>query len=201
VHHEHDTIIYRDGEIAGDVQFLMQGTVVREGPSRIEQSVDAPATLSFQEVLEDRPMTAKVSAATACICLSLTLAALQVLMAERTGLVEGLLRMLCVSMPKEISDPVVRRAGFPNPVEGATIIDPIAKATLLQALPVFSQVSREEMLTLTGIASETNAVSGSQIFADTDPPALYLLVSGSVSLESIEDESVLSAGPGDAVGL
>ena len=146
-------------------------------------------------------MTAKLSAATPCICLSFTLAELQVLMAESTGLVEGLLRMLCVSMPKEISDLVVRRAGGQSPVDGTAIIDPIAKATLLGALPVFSQVSREEMLTITGIASEVNAVSGAQIFAETDPPALHLLISGSVSLESTEDESVVTAGPGDAVGL
>lgn len=201
VRHQHDTIIYRDGMIAEDVQFLIQGRVVRREPSGIEQSIDAPAPLSFQEVLEDRPMTAKLSAATPCICLSFTLAELQVLMAESTGLVEGLLRMLCVSMPKEISDLVVRRAGGQSPVDGTAIIDPIAKATLLGALPVFSQVSREEMLTITGIASEVNAVSGAQIFAETDPPALHLLISGSVSLESTEDESVVTAGPGDAVGL
>jgi hypothetical protein len=67
--------------------------------------------------------------------------------------------------PKEISDPVVRRADVQGAVDGTAIIDPIAKATLLEALPLFSQVSREEMLTLTGIASEVNAVSGAQIFA------------------------------------
>jgi CRP-like cAMP-binding protein len=201
VRHHHDAIIYREGTTAEDVQFLMQGRVVLRGPSGVEQSVDAPAPLSFQEVLEDRPMTAKVSAVTPCICLSFTLAELQLLMAESTGLVEGLLRMLCVSMPKEISDLVLRRAGMQCPVEGKAILDPIAKATLLEALPVFSQVSREEMLALTGIASEVNAVSGAQIFAETDPPALYLLISGSISLESTEDESVVSAGSGDAAGL
>lgn len=146
-------------------------------------------------------MTAKVSAATACICLSFTLAELEILMTESTGLVEGLLRMLCVSMPKEISDPVVRRSGVQSPMDGTGSIDPIAKATLLEALPVFSQVSREEMLALTGIASEINAGSGAQLFGEADPPALHLLIAGSVSLESTEDESVVSAGPGDAVGL
>ncbi len=201
VRHQPDTVIYRDGTAAEDIQFLMQGRIVRRGPSGIEQSVDAPAPLSFQEVLEDRPMTAKLSAVTPCTCLSFTLAELQVLMAESTGLVEGLLRMLCVSMAKEISDLVVRRAGVQIPVDGKASINPIAKAALLEALPVFSQVSREEMLALTGIASEVNAVSGAQIFAETDPPALYLLISGSLSLESTEDEPIVSAGPGDAVGL
>jgi hypothetical protein len=143
-------------------------------------------------------MTAKVSAATACICLSFTLAELEILMTESTGLVEGLLRMLCVSMPKEISDPVVRRSGVQSPMDGTGSIDPIAKATLLEALPVFSQVSQEEMLALTGIASEINAGSGAQLFGEADPPALHLLIAGSVSLESTEDKSDVSAGPGDA---
>ncbi len=201
VRHQHDAIIYHDGMVPEDIQFLMQGRVVWRGPSDTAQIVDAPAPLSFQEVLEDLPITAKVCAATPCVCLSFTLAELQVLMAESRGLVEGLLRMLCVSMPNEISNPIVRRAGVPSPIGGTAIIDPIAKATLLERLPVFSQVSREEMLTLTGKASEVSAVSGDQIFAETDLPALHLLISGSVSLESTEDESVALAGPGDAVGL
>ncbi len=202
VRHQHDAIIYRDGTIAEDVQFLMQGRVVRREPPDVEHSIDAPAPLSFEEVLEDRPMTAQVSAATPCICLSLTLGELQSLMAESTGLMEGLLRMLCASMPKEISDLVVRRAGVQGrAVGGAGTVDPISKATLLQALPVFSRLSRAEMLALTGIASEANALSGTQIFAETDPPALHLLISGSVSLESTDDEPAVSAGPGDAVGL
>jgi ATP:ADP antiporter, AAA family len=201
VRHQHDTIIYHDGTIAEDIQFLMQGRVARRGPSGIEQSIDAPAPLSFQEVLEDQPMIARVCATTPCLCLSFTFAELQLLMAESRGLVEGLLRMLCVSMPNEISDPVVRRAGVQSAVNGRAIIDPVAKASLLDVLPVFSQVSREEMLTLTNIAPEVNAASGAQIFTETDPPALYLLISGSVSLESTEDEPVLCAGPGDAVGL
>ncbi len=201
VRHQPDTIIYQDGESAESVQFLMQGRVARRGLLGMEQSVDAPAPLSFQEVLEDRPMTGKVRAVSSCLCLSFTLAELQVLMAESRGLVEGLLRMLCVSMPGEISDPVLRRACRQNSAQGTAMMDPIAKAALLEALPVFSQVSRHEILTLTGIAAEGNAASGAQIFAETDPPALHLLISGSVSLESSEDESVLSAGPGDAVGL
>ena len=122
-------------------------------------------------------------------------------MADSTGLLEGLLRMLCVRMPKEISDPVVRRAGVHTPADGAVKVDAIAKAGMFEALPVFSQVSREEMLTLTGIVSEANVVSGAQIFLETDSPALHLLISGSISLESTEDGSVMTAGAGDAVGL
>jgi ATP/ADP translocase/HEAT repeat protein/CRP-like cAMP-binding protein len=201
VRHKPDISIYGEGIVPGDVQFLMQGRVVRGGAMDIQQYVDAPAPLSFQEVLEGRPMAEAVRAVTACICISLTLAEMQILMAESAGLVEGLLRMLCTSMPNEISDLVVRRADLQALVEGAGIPDPIGRATLLEALPVISQISREEVLALAAIASEEKAVSGAQIFSETDPPALHLLVSGSVTLESTEDEAEVSAGPGDAVGL
>ncbi|HET7748108.1 MAG TPA: Npt1/Npt2 family nucleotide transporter [Terriglobales bacterium] len=201
VRHQHNTVIYREGTTAEDIQFLVQGRAILRWPSGIEQSVEAPAPLSFQEVLEDRPMAAKVRAATPCMCLSFSLAEWQVLMAESTGLVQGLLRMLCVSIPERIADLVVRRAGVPSRLEGTASLDPIAKATLLEALPVFSQVSREEMLALTGIASEVNAVRGDQIFTEADPPALHLLISGSISLESTDGDSAVSASPGDAVGL
>ena len=201
VRHQHNTIIYRDGTNAKDIQFLMEGRVVLREPSGIEQSVEAPASLSFQEVLEDRPMAVTIKAVTPCICFSFTLAELQALMAESTGLVEGLLRMLCVSVPDKIADLVLPQEGVQSRVDGTAPLDPIAKATLLDALPVFSGVSREEMLALTGIAAEVNAVKGAQLFTEADPPALHLLISGAISLESTEDESVVSAGPGDAVGL
>ncbi len=201
VHHQHGAIIYHDGMIAGDVQFLMQGKVIRAERSGIEQSIDPPAPLSFQEVLEGRIMNADLCAATPCRCLAFTLAELQVLMAESRGLVEGLLRMLCVSMPQEIADPVVRGATVPISVSRAATIDPIGKTTLLESLPAFLQVSREEMLALANIAPEISAASGTHIFTETDPPVLFVLICGGVSLESTEEEPTLSAGPGDAVGL
>ncbi len=200
LHHEHDSIIYREGEFAQDLQFLMQGRVVRRWPSGREQSIAAPAVLSFEEVLADRPMEARVSAASACVCLCLTMPELQGLMAESTGLVEGLLRTLCVSMPDAIADPVLHRAGAKTPVS-RDAYGSIAKATLLEALPVFSEVSRAEILALAAIVSEEKAAGGTQIFTETDPPALCLLISGSLSLVSSDDGSALSAGPGDVVGL
>ncbi len=201
VRYKSEASIYSDGAIPEDVQFLMMGRVARRESSGIEQGIDAPAPLSFQELLEGRPVNGALSAATPCICLSLTLAEMQVLMAESAGLVEGLLRMLCASVPKEISDPVVRRANGQTLVAGAGILDPIGKATLLEALPVFSQVAREEMLALAAIALEGKAASEARIFAETDPPAFHLLISGSVSLETAEEEAAVSAGPGDAIGL
>jgi len=201
VRHKSEATIHSEGTIPEDVQFLMKGRVVWGEPSGDVQDVDAPAPLSFHELLEGRPVIGALSAATPCICLSLTLAEMQVLMAESSGLVEGLLRMLCSSVPKEISDPVVRGTDVQTLVAGAEILDPIRKATLLAALPVFSQVARDEMLALAAITSEGKAASEAQIFAETDPPALHLLITGSVSLESSEDEAVVSAGPGDAIGL
>ncbi len=201
VHHQRDTVIYVDGSLPRDVQFLMQGNVVREETAGEVLNIGAPAPLSFQEVLEGRPVIGAVKACMPCTCLSLTLAEMQALMAESAGLVEGLLRMLCASMPEEISDPVVRGAGAKALVESAETLAPVARAALLGSLPVFSRVSREEILALTAIASEERAASGAQIFGETDPPGLHLIVSGSVALDSAEAEASASAGPGDAVGL
>ena len=96
---------------------------------------------------------------------------------------------------------VLRRGVLHLPVDVNAVIDPITAATLLEGLPALSKVSPEEMLALTTIVSEVKAVSGTNIFAEADPPAFHLLISGSLSIASAEDDSVVSAGPGDVVGL
>ena len=121
-------------------------------------------------------------------------------MAESTGLLEGLLRMLCANMPEEVGYPIVRGTSTLR-VDAGARMSPMEKATLLEALPAFCQLSRAEMLSLTQIASEVSVAAGCQIFTESDPPTLHLVVSGSVSLESTDDESLLIAVAGDAIGL
>jgi ATP/ADP translocase/CRP-like cAMP-binding protein/HEAT repeat protein len=201
IRHRPGDCIYGDGTVPGDIQFLMRGSVIRENPSGTEQKIDDLAPLDFQEFLEGKPMAGAVRAASPCVCLSLTLADAQTLMAESRGLVEGLLRMLCTSMPTAISHPVTQRIGAAALEACSGNLDPVGRATLLGTLPAFSQISREEMLALSGIATERRAGVGAQIFAEMDPPALQVVVSGSISLETPEGEAAMSAKPGDAVGL
>jgi CRP-like cAMP-binding protein len=109
--------------------------------------------------------------------------------------------MLCLSMPTAIAHPVTQEIGNAALEACSGNLDPVGRATLLGTLPPFSQISREEMLAFSAIATERKAAAGAQILAEMDPPALQVVVSGSISMETPEGGAAMSAKPGDAVGL
>ena len=57
------------------------------------------------------------------------------------------------------------------------------------------------MLSLASIAEEVPLRSGTLLFSDADPPAIHVLLTGRLSLESCRDQPALGAGPGDSVGF
>ncbi len=201
IRHNPGALVYSEGITPEDVQFLLAGAVVRTAAPDSEQVIRAPVPLDFHEFLEGKPIAAAVRASERSICLSLTRLDVQALLAGSCGLVEGFLRMLCGYMPAEIGDPVVRGAGVSSLPAAAGSLNSIGKATLLEALPAFTGISRDEMLSIAAVTSERSAASGTQTLAETDPPALHLVVSGLFSLESSADEPVVTASAGDAVGL
>jgi CRP-like cAMP-binding protein len=86
-----------------------------------------------------------------------------------------------------------------TPVDGS--LKPIQKVFVLESIPVFSDVSAEEMLRLASIATEVNLEEGSILFSRAGSPAMYAVLSGELTLESSRDKPALTAGPCDVVGV
>jgi CRP-like cAMP-binding protein len=77
----------------------------------------------------------------------------------------------------------------------------VERVLTLESIPIFAVVSAEELLRLGAAMTEVQLDEGSILFTEADPPALYALVSGELSLETEGGEAPLLVMPGDAVGI
>jgi ATP:ADP antiporter, AAA family len=181
------------------VQFLLNGSVTITQQDGETRQIEAPAVLAFQEVLEERPLTESVRTTNRGVCLTLTREEIQTLMADNSDLVPGLFQMLC--RDSRSGRVVMKGCQSPNstlPVDSN--LSPFEKGLVLKTIPVFSQVSPDEIIALASVASEMSLTAGSDLFTETDRPAIYVLISGELSIER-SIESPIIAGPFDVIGI
>ena len=80
-------------------------------------------------------------------------------------------------------------------------LTPIEKVLMLQNVPVFADIAPDEMRHLASIASEVLMNDGSTLFTESDPSAVWVVLSGSAVLESVSGGEVVATEAGDVVGL
>jgi len=190
-------LLCQEALVPESVQFLLNGHVAVTRPGGETRQIEAPAVLAFQEVLEERPMAETVRSADMSVCLTLTSEEIQALLADNSDLVPGLFQMLCQG--SQSARVVVK--GHPSPnMPGDGNLNPIEKGLVLKSIPVFSQVSPDEIIALGSVASEVSLAAGSDLFTETDLPAIFALVSGEVLVEGRSASPIL-AGPSDVIGI
>ena len=201
VRYEAGRVLVQAGVVPDAAQFLLDGRaeIGEDGETR---PVESPATLEFEDLLEGRPATSLVRATDVTVTLTLTADELRTIFADNTDLVEGLFRTIVCGWSDDERQVVTRGSGddqAPLPAEGA--LSPIDKVLALRRVGIFSRVGAEEMLQLASIARPTPLASGASLAAAGDPPGLWMILSGEISLESAGGDRAVTAGPGDAVGL
>jgi AAA family ATP:ADP antiporter len=205
VRHERGRVLYEAGAAADDLQILLDGKVtrtealVRGGTS---QTIEAPAPLAFEEVIEGAPMGATIRAVDHAICLSLTSEQFLALLSENVELAHGLFRM---ALEKDAAAPwrgvvpgVLASAATGRITGGLQTVD---KILLISEMPVFSRAAAGDLAALAAIAREVPLVAGETLFKAGDPPALYVILAGELALEPQAGGQPESAGPGDTVGV
>jgi hypothetical protein len=133
------------------------------------------------------------------VCLTLTSEEIQALMADNSNLVPGLFQMFCRN--SQAGRVVVKGSQSSSsalPAEGN--FNPIEKGLVLKTIPVFSQVSPDEMIALASVAAEIRLTAGSDLFTEGDRPGIYALISGELSIEG-RAESQIIAGASDVIGI
>jgi AAA family ATP:ADP antiporter len=192
-------LLCQEAFVPESIQFLLNGRVAVTRPDGPTRQIEAPAVLAFQEVLEDRPMEESVRTTDLSVCLTLTSEEIQMLMADNSDLVPGLFQMLCgdsnAGRAVVKGDPTVRSA---LPASGN--LNSIEKGLVLKTIPIFAQVSPDEILSLASVATEMSLTAGSDLFAEGDPPSIYVLISAQLSIEGGARPPIL-AGPSDVVGI
>jgi AAA family ATP:ADP antiporter len=200
--HEANRMLYQVGSTPDTIHLLLDGRISCSTAGGETREINAPAALAFQDVLERRSAHETARTVEDSICLGLSGEEFRTLLADDTELVQGLFKILCCAGSAEPAGLVFKgdwteaQANIPK-----TQLKPIEKVLVLKNIPVFADVSAEEMLGLASIATEVPLQKGVVLFEKADPPALYALVSGELSLETASGAEAVIADANDAVGV
>jgi AAA family ATP:ADP antiporter len=199
VRHEGGRELYHEGLPAGNVQFLVEGSVHLSGSGGDSYDVSAPAALAFEEVLEGSPLRQTVSAVDRAICIQLGSDEFLTMLSDNIVLAQGLFRML-LDLPRARHWRMVH-----TPPSGASAIAhhgpllPLEKVLLLRQNPLLERATVNQLLDLATIVREVPLTAGSVLFGPSDPPAVYYVLSGEVLLEGATDPIVV--GPACTIGV
>jgi CRP-like cAMP-binding protein len=200
VRHEPGSVLAQEGSVPSSIHILLDGRVTTAGRDSAASAVDAPAALAFLEAMAGLPIPETIRTAGSAVTLVLTVEELRTLLADNTDLVRGLF----ATMAERSDEPalVVRPTGAVSELAqlangGLTAID---RVFALKYVPLFRRVSADEMQQLAMVAAPVKMTAGSVLFPESAPPALWLLLTGEVSLESSNGQPPVAVRSGDTIG-
>jgi ATP:ADP antiporter, AAA family len=200
VRHENGTVLLQEGTVPTIIHILIDGRVTNTGREGGSSTIDAPAALGFVEAMAGLPMPETMRTSGAAVTLALTVDELRTLLADNTDLVSGLFSTLAtrVEEPDRPVYPTNAARELGQLASGG--LTPIDRVFALQYVPLFARVSADEMQYLASIAPPVTMKEGSVLFAESAPPAIWLLLTGEVLLDSSGGQPPVTASAGTVVG-
>lgn len=201
VRHESGTVLAQEGAVPARVHLLLDGRITAMSRDAAPHTISAPATLGFAEALQGLPMAETLRTTGVAVTLALTAEELRTMLSDNTDLVSGLCATIaerceaCAGGPIQTTDAAAELAHLAE--DGLT---PVEKVLALQRVPLFARVSADEMRQLSGVAQAVTMTAGSALFAPSAAPAIWLLLSGEVSLQDSADGTQVVARGGDVIG-
>jgi CRP-like cAMP-binding protein len=199
--HDGGRQLYHEGAQARDVEFLLEGSVQLSDGEGAASIVQAPAALAIENVLEGSPLRHTIDTVNRAVCLALDSGEFLTMLSDNIVLAQGLFRML-LDTPKArqwrtvyTPPPTAERAATRIPP-----LQPLDKVLLLRQNPLLERATVGQLLDLATIAREVPLAVGDVLFTETDPPALYHVLSGEVRLDA-EAAEPLIGGPGCTLGI
>jgi CRP-like cAMP-binding protein len=142
-----------------------------------------------------------VRTADIAVTLALTVEELSTLLADNTDLVRGFFTTLanrvdpsiCSNLQSTDATTVLRELSEDG-------LSAVKKILALQRLPVFSRIAPDEMAALAAVTETVVMKAGAPLFPESAPVALWVILSGEVSLESGAGGTPTIARGGDVIG-
>jgi AAA family ATP:ADP antiporter len=198
VRHEPGSMLLTEGTVPETVHLLLDGTVTASSRDGAPRSVDAPVALGFDEALAGTALRETVRTAEVAVTLVLTADELRTLLSNNTDLAAGLFATVADRIDEQRA--AVHSTGADLEQLALRGLAPIEKVLALQRLPLLSNVSADEMRHLAGVAQTVTLTAPSTLFPESAAPAIWLILSGEVSLESSAGAAAVTARSGDAIG-
>ena len=193
VRHEGGRELYHEGALPDEVQFLLDGSVRVSADDDAPHELEAPAVLAFENMLEGSPLRLTIRAVDRTVCLALRGDEFLTMLSDNIVMAQGLFRMLLntpktqhwrtVYGPKPNSEPLTSRS-LP--------LLPLEKVLVLRENPLLERATVSQLLELAAVTREVALTSGSVLFNETDPPALYYVLNGEIRLDSNGASAVIA---------
>jgi ATP:ADP antiporter, AAA family len=210
VRHESGRVLYEEGRPPESLQFLLDGRVtVETDPPR---TIEAPAVLGFENVLEGSTVRATVRATETAICLSLTSEEFLSLLSENVEIAQGIFRLLIETGGSSFETTAAapgERVEWQSVLHGrisadlerriAAGLQPVDLVLLLQSSPLLARATTTQLLALARTARPVTLTCGADPLVGLEPSILVVL-SGAVSVER-DGHALVTADSGDLVGV
>src|SRR4029453_5428407 len=182
------------------IHVLLDGRVVTSGQGA-PQTIDAPATLGFVHALQGLPVRTTIRTVDTAVALALSVDEFRTLLADNTDLVRGLFTTLAGRVdPATVGNLQSTGAGAEFTALATESLLPVEKILALQRVPVFGRIAADEMGALAGIVRTVVMTAGTALFSESAPVALWVVLSGEISLESAVGGDQAVAKAGDIIG-
>ncbi|MEO8075745.1 MAG: Npt1/Npt2 family nucleotide transporter [Acidobacteriota bacterium] len=201
VRHPPGAILLQEGVAPETIHLLLDGRVISAGRDEAPLPIDAPAALGFIQALQGAPMQTSIRAADNAVTLALSADELRTLLADNTDLVRGLFATLAERVDHSVTSNLQSTGAAPELQALAEDgVGAVEKLLVLQRVPTFARIAVEEMRALAVITHTMTMKVGSTLFQASAPVALWLLVSGEISIRDGAGAAAAMAGPGDIIG-
>jgi ATP/ADP translocase/HEAT repeat protein len=189
-------VLAQEGAAPSEVDFLLEGEVVtREDPQPPRQRA-APLAVGLEEVLCGGRLRETVRSREGAVYLAVAAAELLALVCEDSDLLRALLRGVLADAPGGLR--VLRSRLAPaGPSEPTS--HTLARVRLLEGSPLFARATPDQILRLEEIAREELLVQVAPLFEESDPPAIFVIGEGEVTVEGAGEACVARAG--DTLGV
>jgi HEAT repeat protein/CRP-like cAMP-binding protein len=192
IRYDNGRVLYEGGLTATSLHVLLDGRVIVEGATA--RTVDAPAVLAFDHVLDGTPVEGTVRATGTAICLSLNSDEFLSLLSENVEIAEGIFRLL---VEKGGSPTVVHARTTPPLLAGE--LQAFDLVRVLQASPLLARATTGQLLTLATIGRRVALKTGVDPLAGL-PTAMIVALSGSARVQQ-DGQAPEVATAGDVIGV
>jgi hypothetical protein len=167
----------------------------------VYRELRAPAVLAFDEMLERQQLRETVVALDYAACLALRVDDFLAMISDDIQVVQGLFRTLLGSADERHHVPVhsaPRTVALAHRHTGS--LKPFEKLFVLEQNPLLAGTTVNHLLDMAGIAREVTLERATTLFDETDVPAVFYVLSGTVRLERT-DLHAIDARPGATIGM
>ena len=199
--HEPGTVLLTEGAVPATTHLLLDGRVTASSRTGGPQSIDPPAALGFDEALQGLPMRETVRTADLAVTLALSADELRTLLSDNTDLVSGLFATLADDQTRAAALVISTGATAQLTQLASRGLSPVEKVLALQQVPVFSRVAADEMLALAPVVRTVEMKPGVRLFESSAAAAMWVILSGELSLQGTTDGTTSTVRSGDVVGM